>query len=78
MPEQLKAQEGLSKSAFGKYETNNYKNIDQFSIAALKNFMSYPLVTCWVRQKMKIAFIRFFYELHSGKRHDRGFEKAAS
>ena len=36
--EQLAEQTGLSKSALGKYETDDYKDISPFAIATLANF----------------------------------------
>ena len=36
--EQLAEQTGLSKSALGKYETDDYKDISPFAIATLADF----------------------------------------
>ena len=37
--EQLAEQTGLSKSALGKYETDDYKDISPFAIATLADFL---------------------------------------
>ena len=41
-PEQLSAETGISKSTLGKYETNDFKDINPFSIAEPAKFYGVP------------------------------------
>ena len=45
--EQLAEQTGLSKSALGKYETDDYKDISPFSIVELANFYGVSTDIFW-------------------------------
>ena len=58
--EQLAEQTGLSKSALGKYETDDYKDISPFAIATLANSMAYPRTICWGCPKIKITQTQSF------------------
>ena len=46
--EQLAEQTGLSKSAPGKYEADDFKDISPFSIVTLRSSMVCPRTICWV------------------------------
>ena len=59
--EQLADQTGLSKSALGKYENDDYKDISPFAIVTLAKFRRYA------EQR---------YELHAGSSTEDGLDEA--
>lgn len=58
--EQLAEQTGLSKSALGKYESDDYKDISPFAIATLAKFYGVSTDYLMACQKIKITQTRSF------------------
>ena len=56
--EQLAEQTGLSKSALGKYETDDYKDISPFAIATLADF--YGVSTCLLYTSLTTLYRSFW------------------
>ena len=45
--EQLSAETGISKSALGKYEADDFKDISPFSMVEQQSSTACPPITCW-------------------------------
>ena len=45
--EQLAEETGISKSALGKYESDDFKDISPFSIVTLAKFYGVSRTICW-------------------------------
>ena len=56
--EQLAEQTGLSKSALGKYEADDFKDISPFSIVMLAQFYTFPCVVCCRGISCRLAWCR--------------------
>ena len=58
--EQLAEQTGLSKSALGKYETDDYKISARLRSQRWRISMAYPRTICWGCPKIKITQTQSF------------------